>query len=113
MGAGLRDTHDLTTTRIWSLVSQGARLGLLSSCPVTGDGSIALVTVSSEEMNEAIIDLLQRRFQREEIVFNGNNPEMEYFNESTNRDLGPGSPLMVLCALLKFRQAFLARMALV
>lgn len=56
---------------------------MLSSCPVTGDGSIASVTASSEEMNEAIIYLVQRRFQREEMFSVAITPEMEYFNEST------------------------------
>lgn len=61
-----------------SVVSQWARLGL-SSRPAAGGRSTGLVTASSEEMNEAIVCLVQRRFQMEEMFSMTITPEMEYF----------------------------------
>lgn len=64
---GGKDTQDPTHTRAWSLVSPWARPGL-SPRPATGGGSRDLVTASSaEEMNEAIVSSVRRRFQMEEM----------------------------------------------
>lgn len=77
------------------MVSQWARLGLPSR-PAAGGGRTDLVTASSEEMNEAIVYLVQRRFQTEEMFsMTITPPPWNIFNESTNRDIGTGFPLVL------------------